>query len=58
MDEGVDPTNMCKKLVSSMKQEAALEPSCFDSEGVVAERRCTSGPRITASGEAVECTLE
>ncbi|MFZ5995133.1 MAG: hypothetical protein ACOYU4_09120 [Thermodesulfobacteriota bacterium] len=25
MDEGVDPTNMCKKLISSMQQEAVLE---------------------------------
>jgi len=25
MDEGVDPTSMCKRLVSSMQQEAVLE---------------------------------
>ena len=25
MDEGVDPTNMCKRLVSSMQQKALLE---------------------------------
>ncbi len=25
MDEGVDPTSMCRKLVSSMQQEAALQ---------------------------------
>lgn len=25
MDEGVDPTNMCKKLISSMQQEAMLK---------------------------------
>ncbi|MEW6326495.1 MAG: hypothetical protein AB1487_02710 [Thermodesulfobacteriota bacterium] len=25
MDEGIDPTNMCKRLVSSMQQKALLE---------------------------------